>query len=593
MNTLNNQQINPGNRVDFSRIRRFAKGGVPKYQNAPGTLKYNWDPFYGQFQNNSLSTMNSNTSIPWNRTWSPNETYNTVQDLENSQNYKDFTNYVINNSNNEQVIQYLKHLDTQARKSGSSEGLLFTDANQTTLRDGWNNEYFRLRNDDKYGYFHLTPEFAESPTEVVADQPEVNSDLTEDKPQQELSTIQSTQQSFTPVDFLPQYQKGKWTGWEHLPFMLGNNLSANWGNYRTAMGQKTPMPEAPQEQGIVTNDYVGKSIMQQQLNEARARNASLASSTSNIDDSTRIQQQFESDVAMPAEMQMAQRQSDEFNRTSQNLQDISNRNSAQRTLYANQKNANLTALHNSLLNEKQKLTSSNATELNSFIQNLATSRRQYDLQEAYNKDLYNQNVNTFLTSQQQAKAYNQYQNALTEGWKKDTGYEDLYNYLVSGGEPILTNNKEQLDTLMNNKYDLTKVRPILEGLASQNQYVQNWLSDYDSYKSSQKLAYDNAYREIAKRNAFAGLLQKQYYAGPNDPSLKRNMATLYPGYGGYYKKGGKVEDRFIKYIEHNRKLLKDMNEGVRKTHAEANKKLARELDALDKETLLLLRSIFK
>jgi hypothetical protein len=37
---------------------------------------------------------------------------------------------------------------------------------------------------------------------------------------------------------------------------------------------------------------------------------------------------------------------------------------------------------------------------------------------------------------------------------------------VSGGEPILTNNKEQLDILMNNKYDLSKVRPILEGLAS-------------------------------------------------------------------------------------------------------------------------------
>jgi hypothetical protein len=82
------------------------------------------------------------------------------------------------------------------------------------------------------------------------------------------------------------------------------------------MKQKVPMPEAPQEQGIVTNDYVGRSIMQQQLNEARARNASLASSTSNIDDSTRIQQQFESEVALPIEMQMAQRQSDEFNRTS-------------------------------------------------------------------------------------------------------------------------------------------------------------------------------------------------------------------------------------------------------------------------------------
>jgi hypothetical protein len=34
MNTLNNQQINPGNGVDFSRIRRFAKGGIPKFATA-------------------------------------------------------------------------------------------------------------------------------------------------------------------------------------------------------------------------------------------------------------------------------------------------------------------------------------------------------------------------------------------------------------------------------------------------------------------------------------------------------------------------------------------------------------------------------
>ena len=245
MNTLNNQQINPGNRVDFSRIRRFAKGGIPKYQNAPGTLKYNWDPFYRQFQNHSLSTMNSNTSIPWNRTWTPNETYNTVQDLENSQNYKDFTNYVLNNSNNEQVMQYLKHLDSQARRIGSSEGLLFTDANQTTLRDGWNNEYSRLRNDGKYGYFHLTPEFIqESPAVDTpnAQQPASPTDpTTPELPQPEL-----TETEYKAAEYLPEYRKGIWTDGLHLAGIYGNNMIGALRDYNLEMKKRVPLHQASQ-----------------------------------------------------------------------------------------------------------------------------------------------------------------------------------------------------------------------------------------------------------------------------------------------------------------------------------------------------------
>jgi hypothetical protein len=37
------------------------------------------------------------------------------------------------------------------------------------------------------------------------------------------------------------------------------------------------------------------------------------------------------------------------------------------------------------------------------------------------------------------------------------------------------------------------------------------------------------------------------------------LNKLYPDMG-YFKKGGKVEDRFIKYLEHNRKLIKDMTQ---------------------------------
>jgi hypothetical protein len=64
-------------------------------------------------------------------------------------------------------------------------------------------------------------------------------------------------------------------------------------------------------------------------------------------------------------------------------------------------------------------------------------------------------------------------------------------------------------------------------------------------------------------------------------------------FGTRHKKGGKVEDRLLKYLEHKRKVLKDQQERNTFVEKEANTKLRRELDSLDRETLLLLRSIFK
>jgi hypothetical protein len=40
MNTLNNQQINPGNRVDFSKIRGSIK--VRKFEDPAGPLAWDW-----------------------------------------------------------------------------------------------------------------------------------------------------------------------------------------------------------------------------------------------------------------------------------------------------------------------------------------------------------------------------------------------------------------------------------------------------------------------------------------------------------------------------------------------------------------------
>jgi hypothetical protein len=78
---------------------------------------------------------------------------------------------------------------------------------------------------------------------------------------------------------------------------------------------------------MITNDYTGTSIMGQKLSDARARNESLANSVSNMDTIMNIRNRFESEAAVPTEMQMAQHTSDVFNAESKEEEARDNRNS--------------------------------------------------------------------------------------------------------------------------------------------------------------------------------------------------------------------------------------------------------------------------
>lgn len=591
MNTLNNQQINPVSRVDFSRIRRFAKGGIPKYQNASGTLKYNWDPFYGQFQNNSLSTMNSNTSIPWNRTWSPNETYNTVQDLENTQNYKDFTNYVLNNSNNEQVMQYLKHLDSQARRSGSSEGLLFTDANQTTLRDGWNNEYSRLRSDGKYGYFHLTPEFIqEPPVAETPDTPQPDSPIEHTTP--ELQQPELTETEYKASEYLPEYRKGIWTDGLHLAGIYGNNMIGALRDYNLEMKKRVPLYQASQQNAIVTDGYTERMLNQQALSEARARNSAAAANTSNADAARQMQLDFESQVGMQNEMQNNAIQAREYKASLQNAQQVADQNTANRITVANQNHANLVADYNAKIDARRKLNATKTAETAGLIQNLDASLNKFNLQEKMNKQYYNQSVNDYMFNKEKTAAYNDYSDILENGHLR-AGYEGLMDHLLNGGgDSALTNNAEDFAALRENRGDFTKTRAILERYAKNNPEIAAFLSEVDELRKQAWGVYEKKYNSLLANKSYANLFQKQYlgsYPGFERDFLNTNWTTLFPS----YKKGGKVEDRFIKYVEHTRKVLKDQDDRNKHVQTQAQKKLLRDLDALDRETLLLLRSIFK
>ena len=63
--------------------------------------------------------------------------------------------------------------------------------------------------------------------------------------------------------------------------------------------------------------------------------------------------------------------------------------------------------------------------------------------------------------------------------------------------------------------------------------------------------------------------------------------------GGTIKKEATAKDRMLEYLKHNRKVEKNGIDTAMATGKALQDKLKRDLDALDRETLLLLRSIFK
>ena len=62
----------------------------------------------------------------------------------NDEKYKAFTNYVLNNSNDENVLKYLKQLEN-ITTSNISPSRLFDDSGN--LKSDWQNTYNNLRND--------------------------------------------------------------------------------------------------------------------------------------------------------------------------------------------------------------------------------------------------------------------------------------------------------------------------------------------------------------------------------------------------------------------------------------------------------------
>lgn len=84
-----------------------------------------------------------------------------VKDIENSEDYKRFTDYILNKGTlDEGGLNYLKVLQEKLN-TDSNRVNLFSNYENGTLADNWKDIYRNLRNDGKFSIFHLTPEWRE------------------------------------------------------------------------------------------------------------------------------------------------------------------------------------------------------------------------------------------------------------------------------------------------------------------------------------------------------------------------------------------------------------------------------------------------
>ena len=148
-------------------------GGIKKYQSGGG-VSYDFDNFLNNFASNTFSRAADANSIAYSPDWKDmSGKYANVKALENDPKYQAFTKYVLEKAQGEnadpRVLQYLRNLEKYSTNPGHGS-ILFDD--QNNLVSNWKDLYTNLRNDGKYGYYHLGPEGQEASTPEPEPEPQ-------------------------------------------------------------------------------------------------------------------------------------------------------------------------------------------------------------------------------------------------------------------------------------------------------------------------------------------------------------------------------------------------------------------------------------
>lgn len=531
-------------------------GGIKKYQSGGG-VSYDFGNFLDSFASNTFSRAADANSIAYSPDWKDmSGKYANVKELENDPKYQAFTKYVLEKAQGEnadpRVLQYLRNLEKYSTNPGHNS-ILFDD--QNNLVSNWQDLYTKLRNDGKYGYYHLGPEGQEASTPEPEPKPQPEPE--EPKPPLEFDSPKKPEH--TP-----------WTDWMPLTAQYANDMINHQRQYQYAIKKKFPLQEAPTLQHKVTNDYALRSSENANINDMQARAEEQANNASDL----RAGMHHQQNVALQATQlrnQMAEQKAAKFNEESSRAEQVANTNKAQWAATANH-NANVNAAAmNNILAAKSQLQLNNLNSKNSYIANMTASHGEW-LKDARINDIgYQKALNLQNFNKAKDALYDDYMKmedyTNSEAWKKFRQSE-----FAGANGPADANDDDWYKNEWENGGDNAK------DFISQYEKEKN-----DAYKKYTQL-YKNAYYKYLEDESLipTTVSNQGFYRNP----FKSTVSTLFT------KKGGRLA-RFIDYMNHIQKEQQSVRKETMRTVENAQKSLNNALNRINQQELILLRSVFK
>lgn len=527
---------------------------------------------------------NNKDKLPYLKTMSEQD----VRALENTPDYQAYTAFGLTelaNRNSEYTKQYIDALVNNLKKT-SPQSFQMINGKETYLGDKNSvlqqdeNGYFinvdawkTARTDGKKGFIH---DFKLSTTDL--DLPSV---ATVEEPNKEVNgpsyTNPFASASDTPLTFnKPEHIS--WTDWIPHTIQLMNAHSAN--NKLAKLQQQMSFPKrvAPQKNDIVTDAYTQRQLLEKQKQELLAR--ADATQVANMDQKMAIMRQAEEQANKYSDAQV-QLQSQEYAQTKKNANDVANWNLVKKAEIADHNAKVNSAAYNNWLNaEKQKATSDSAAR-KSYL---------YDMYKDYG--LYKQDQRLNERAYEEAQLKLDLTNKLSE----------LENIFQDKSDPSRWEMLSQYAVEFVNSGALTDV--------AEKAIVGNQALNPDAVK--QKLQQDPQFRNLILTKLLTGTddVTKRFKAA-FDEYVKRLNRDYDAAYNRHYmqnqaaraalpvtisnqifKKGGKLSV-LKEVVKQNQREKESNRKASEQFHKRTSKELARQLDALDKEQLMLLKSIFK
>ena len=383
---------------------------------------------------------------------------------------------------------------------------------------------------------------------------------------------------------VPEFKSTPWTDWIPLTANLINDFRTNLRSYNQEVKKKFPLQEAPYQQAIVTNNYAGRQIRSGIAANIRARaNQNLSS---NADYNLALQQNAENQ-ANQLEEQNALDQTQRFNETTNNVNATANLNNQRQAAAANVNAQQNAAAYNNIAAARQRLYKANNASLNSYNANMYTSHGNWLQNFRLEKARYERALNDYNYSKQATELY------------KTSGLEAL-----EGDNGIYSSNA--FASLVRELENDTTVTGILdsEGKVSP-ELVKTWIENNPNDERVKRLQtnfqneYNRAYNSY--RNKLEEIASERTLNNLSIKSTESNQGTRWGDILRerrnkpnplYQKRGGRAA-RLVEYMEHYRKAQKDVADRNTETQKILWKQLDRDLDLIDKETLLLLKAAFK